>query len=179
MVSVEVMASQGATGAAFLVRVIENDEMTKAAHLLARRLQLNGFFGLDFQVDRQTGWPHLIEMNPRCTQLGHLPLPGGTDLAGALCAKLGGKACATNLASIEGRVIAFFPQADHWDSKSSLPNEVYNDIPQGQPELVRELVRPSWPERQWISRIYHLFRLPRAVEPVSFGSESPERNPIL
>jgi hypothetical protein len=178
MVSVEVLASQGATGAAFLVMMIESDDMTKAGHLLAEKLQLNGFFGLDFQVDRLTGRPHLIEMNPRCTQLGHLPLPGGTDLAGALCAKLSGKACMTNEPSVEGRAIAFFPQAGQWNSKSPLPSEVYNDIPQGQPELVRELVRPSWPERQWISRIYHLFRPPSAVEPVSFRSESGERAPI-
>jgi ATP-grasp domain len=178
MVSVEVLASQGATGAAFLVRMIECDDMTRAAHLLAKRLQLNGFFGLDFQVDRLTGQPHLIEMNPRCTQLGHLPLPRGTDLAGALCAKLSGEACVTNEASVEGRVVAFFPQAGLWNSKSTLPSEVYNDIPQGQPELVRELVRPSWPERQWISRIYHLFRPPQAVEPTSFRSESSERAPI-
>lgn len=178
MVSVEVLASQGATGAAFLVRMIESDDMTKSGHLLAEKLQLNGFFGLDFQVDRLTGRPHLIEMNPRCTQLGHLPLPGGTDLVGALCAKLSGKACVTNEASVEGRVVAFFPQAGRWNSKSPLPSEVYNDIPQGQPELVRELVRPSWPERQWISRIYHLFCPPQAVEPVSFRSESGDRAPI-
>jgi len=178
MVSVEVLASQGATGAAFLVRMIESGDMTKAGHLLAEKLQLNGFCGLDFQVDRLTGQPHLIEMNPRCTQLGHLPLPGGTDLAGALCAKLSGKAYVTNEASVEGRVVAFFPQAGYWNSKNPLPNDVYNDVPQGQPELVSELVRPSWPERQWISRIYHLFRPPRAVEPVSFRSKSGERAPI-
>jgi hypothetical protein len=178
MVSVEVLASQGLTGAAFLVRMIENDDMTRAAHVLAKSLQLNGFFGLDFLVDQSTGQPHLIEMNPRCTQLGHLPLPGGTDLAGALCAKLSGERCASDEASVEGRVIAFFPQAGQWNTKSLLSDGVYNDVPKGQPELVRELGRPSWPERQWISRIYHLFRRPRALEPVAFCSETRERAPI-
>jgi hypothetical protein len=175
MISVEVLASQGPTGAAFLIRMIDNDEMTKAVHLLARSLQLNGFFGLDFLVDQSTGQPHLIEMNPRCTQLGHLPLPGGKDLAGALFAKLSGEACSTDEPSIEGRVIAFFPQAGQWSTKSPLPIGTHVDVPEGQPELVCELSRPSWPERQWISRIYHLFRPPRPVEPVAFCSETPER----
>jgi hypothetical protein len=178
MVSVEVLASQGATGAAFLVRMIENDDMTRAAHVLAKSLQLNGFFGLDFLVDQSTGQPHLIEMNPRCTQLGHLPLPGRTDLVGALCAKLSGEGCASDEASVEGRVIAFFPQAGQWNTKSLLPDGVYNDVPKGQLELVRELGRPSWPERQWISRIYHLFRPSRALEPVAFCSETRERASI-
>ena len=178
IVSVEVLASQGATGAAFLVRMFENDDMTRAAVLLAKSLHLSGFFGLDFLIDQSTGQPHLIEMNPRCTQLGHLPLPGRTDLVGALCAKLSGKACVSGEAYVEGRVIAFFPQAGQWYSKSPLPSGVYNDVPEGQPELVRELRRPSWPERKWISRIYHLFRPPRAVEPVEFSSETRERAPI-
>lgn len=179
MVSVEVLASQGATGAAFLVRMIDNDEMSRAAHLLAKSLQLSGFFGLDFLIDQSTGRPHLIEMNPRCTQLGHLPLHGGTDLAGALCAKLCGEACTRGEASVEGRVIAFFPQAEQWNRNGTVPIGTFNDIPEGQPELVRELVRPSWPERQWISRIYHLFRSPCAVDPVEFCSDSRERVQIL
>lgn len=179
MVSVEVLASQGATGAAFLVRMIQSDDMTKAAHLLARNLQLNGFFGLDFLVEKSTGRPYLIEMNPRCTQLGHLPLPGGNDLAGALWEKLSGEMRKREEDSVEGRVIAFYPQAGQWIKNGAFPSGTFNDIPEGQPELVRELGRRSWPERQWISRIYHLFRPPRAVEPVAFRSESRERVPIL
>jgi ATP-grasp domain len=168
MIAVEVLASQGATGAGFLVRAIENAEMTKAAHLLASRLQLSGFVGLDFQIDRRSGKPFLIEMNPRCTQLGHLTLDGGSDLAGALCAKLGCENTATNDAPVEGRVIAFFPQADVWTAKNPLPGDFYNDIPQDQPDLVRELTRPISPERQWVSRIFHLFYPPRATEPAEF-----------
>ena len=174
IVSVEVLASQGATGAAFLVRTIENDEMVRAAVLLAEKLHLSGFFGLDFQFDRSTGQPYLIEMNPRCTQLGHLHLSSGTSLAGALCEKLSGAACKSNDASVEGRVVAFFPQAAQWKSKNSFPGDVYDDIPIGEPALVRELSRPSWPERQWIARIYHWFRPVRAVEPVAFWPESEE-----
>jgi hypothetical protein len=175
VVSVEVLASQGATGAAFLVRIIENDEMTKAAHSLAGRLQLTGFVGLDFLIDQVTGQTYMIEMNPRCTQLGHLPLTTGCDLAGALCTQLGCGICATNEASTEGRPIAFFPQATRWGAKISFADDVYEDIPQGQPELVRELLRPGWSERHWISRTYHFFHPPRAIEPVEFRLEADRR----
>jgi hypothetical protein len=175
MVSVEVLASQGATGAGFLVRLIECDEMTRAAHLLADRLQLSGFVGLDFQIDRQSGRPYLIEMNPRCTQLGHLPMPSGGDLAGALCTKLGCENCATNDVSLGGQVVAFFPQAEMLSSNNPLPGPMYNDVPQDQPELVRELVRPIWPERQWVSRIFHLFYPSRRAEPVEFYFDPSQR----
>ena len=167
--SVEVLASEGPTGAAFLVRLIDSLAMTKAAHLLAKRLQLTGFVGLDFLIEKVSGRPYLIEMNPRCTQLGHLPLTGGSDLVGALCAKLGCGPCMSNAASIEGQPIAFFPQATRWGANRSLAGKVYNDVPQGQPELVRELLQPIWPDRQWISRIYHLFSPAPVVEPVEFS----------
>jgi hypothetical protein len=175
MVSVEVLASQGATGAGFLVRLIESAEMTKAAHLLTKRLQLTGFVGLDFQIDRQSRKPYLIEMNPRCTQLGHLPLAGGSDLAGALCTKLGCENCATNKVPVEGQVVAFFPQAEMLSANNPLPSHAYNDVPQDQPELVRELMRPIWPERQWISRIFQLFYPYRTVEPVEFYFDPRQR----
>jgi hypothetical protein len=175
MVSVEVLASQGATGAGILVRVIECDEMTKAAHLLARRLQLSGFVGLDYLIDGRSGKPYLIEMNPRCSQLGHLPLAGDSDLAGALCTKLGCENCTTNEAPVEGQVIAFFPQAEMLGAKNPLHSQIYNDVPRGQPELVRELMLPIWPARQWISRIYHLFQPYRTVEPVEFHFDAGQR----
>lgn len=175
MVSVEVLASQGATGAAFLVRINENDEMNKAARLLAGRLQLSGFCGLDFLIDQRTGLPYLIEMNPRCTQLGHLPLPGGNDLAGALCAKLIGRACTTTTPFIERQVVAFFPQAERWCARKPQSYGIYLDVPHGQTRLVRELVRPTWPERQWISRIYHFFHPARTVDSVEYSPEGSQQ----
>ena len=71
-VIVEVLASQGSTGAGFVVRVVHNEEITRVAGLLAERLGLTGYYGLDFILDPESGAAHLIEMNPRCTQLGHL-----------------------------------------------------------------------------------------------------------
>ena len=169
IISVEVLASQGETGAAYLVRVIENERMTRAARLLANKLQLSGFFGFDYMIDRITGLPYLIEVNPRCTQLGHLPLTQGSSLAGALCAKLSGQVCVNDEASVLGKVVALFPQADQWGAKDSLSDGAYHDVPQNQPRLVSELMRPIWPERQWISRVYHRLNPARKAEPIKYS----------
>ena len=88
-VTVEVLRSQGATGAAMVVRLIDHCEIARAACKLAKRLELSGFHGLDFVLEADSGAAYLIEMNPRCTQLGHLPISGQGSLAGLLCRKLG------------------------------------------------------------------------------------------
>lgn len=168
---VEVLGSQGPTGAAFAVRLIENAEMARAGRLLAEGLKLSGFYGLDFMLDEATGRAYMIEMNPRCTQLGHLPMPGG-DLAGALCSKLTGEACMqSEPAIVEGGIVAFFPQAISWNPDSPWIRDGYHDIPKDQPELVRQLRQKIWPERQWISRLYHRFRPQRKTAAVEFDAE--------
>jgi predicted ATP-grasp superfamily ATP-dependent carboligase len=87
-VMVEVVWSQGTTGAAMVVRLINDCEIARAACKLAKRLELSGFHGLDFVLEAESGAAYLIEMNPRCTQLGHLPISGLGDLAGLLCRSL-------------------------------------------------------------------------------------------
>jgi predicted ATP-grasp superfamily ATP-dependent carboligase len=167
IVSVEVLRSQGATGAATVVRLIQNEDMQKAACLLAHKLHLNGFHGLDFMIEEGSGLPYLIELNPRCTQLGHLRLPAQDDLAGMIAAKVAGakqesQPVSTETSELEdlvrGNTIAFFPQALTWNPSSPYLRSAYHDVPWEEPALFRELLRGSWPERQFLSRIYHHFR---------------------
>lgn len=170
-VSVEVLTSQGATGAATVVRLMQNEEMERAARLLARKFMLSGFHGLDFVLHQKTGAAYLIEINPRCTQLGHLRLANQGDLAGALCAKLSNQplpAAADPQDLTPGEVVAFFPQAIKWNPKSPYLHSGWHDVPWEAPGLVRELLRDAWPERQWLSRIYHHYRTPSAPEEVNF-----------
>jgi hypothetical protein len=162
-VSVQAVACQGPMGAALVVEVIDNQEFSRAAALLAAHLGASGFFGLDFIVERDTGAAYLIEMNPRCTQLGHLQLPQG-DLAGAWCASLLGREAARAREPIAGHRIAFFPQASLWGAKSALGPGVYQDVPSAQQRLVDVLLQGPWPERQLPARIYHLFRTPAPME---------------
>jgi len=171
IVSVEVVASQGATGAATVVRLIQNEEMERAAQLLARRFMLSGFHGLDFVLEQNTGAAHLIEINPRCTQLGHLRLANQGDLAGALSAKLRNQpipAVTDPQDCLPGDTVAFFPQAIPWNPTSRHPRDGKHDVPWEEPALVLELLRGPWPERQSLSRIYHRYRAANTPEEVSF-----------
>jgi len=162
----EVLASQGATGPALVVRLIENAEARAAAVRLAAHLRLSGFFGLDFILEPGSGAAHLIEMNPRSTQLGHLQVPAG-DLAGAWCAAALGRTRRRAGAAIESDTVALFPQAWRWGAKGALLERVHHDVPWQQKRLVEMLIRAPWPERQWRARVYHLLRrpaLPQALE---------------
>src|ERR1700687_1656679 len=71
-IGVEVVSSEGLTGPADIVRVVDNPEMMLAAERIARRLGLSGFFGLDFMIEEGSGASYMIEMNPGCTPSSHL-----------------------------------------------------------------------------------------------------------
>ena len=174
MAAVEVLASEGPTGAAFMVRAIRDERMIRDAQKLAHKLQLNGFCGLDYVIEKSSHVPYLIEVNPRCTQLGHLPLAGGRDLAAALCEKLTGRINEAESHSLEGRIVAFFPQVERLATRGAISEGVYKDIPQGQPRLLSELMRPVREERRWVSRLSHRFRPERRSEPVEFCSDAEE-----
>jgi hypothetical protein len=177
-VTVEVICAQGATGAATVVRLIRNPEIERASRLLAQRLMLSGFHGLDFILEEGTGTAYLIELNPRCTQLGHLRLPGQGDLVGALVAALRGenpRADGDAILSdtilsdtVLSNTVAFFPQAFLGNPRNPYLRRGYHDVPWEEPGLFRELLRERWPDRQLLARIYHSFRPPKPLEEVRF-----------
>jgi len=174
-VTVEVLNSQGATGAATVVRLIRHEEIEEAARRLTQRLMLTGFYGLDFILEPsqgQRGAAYLIELNPRCTQLGHLCLQRQGDLAGIFSARLQDSAPGPTENDIddpiESDTIAFFPQALLWDPQSPYLHSAYHDVPWESPELVRELLLEEWPYRQRAARIYHRYRPPAVQKAVQF-----------
>jgi hypothetical protein len=171
-VTVEVVSAQGITGAANVVRLIHNPEIERASRKLARRFMLNGFHGLDFVLEEATGAAYLIELNPRCTQLGHLRLPDQGDLAGSFIAKVKGVDPPQEKDSIAGDTIAFFPQAFSWNPRSPYLRHGYHDVPWEEPELLRQLLREPWPERQWLTRVYHFFRPSQKQSEVEFDVPS-------
>jgi hypothetical protein len=150
-IAVEVVNSEGATGPASIVRVVENTEMMFAAERIAGRLGLSGLFGLDFMIEEGSKAAYLIEMNPRSTPLCHLRLDSRRDMAGALWAQLTGQPLPDLPPSIVKDLIAYFPQA--CNLPSALLASSYLDIPEGEPELVRELRRP-WLERTPLFRFF-------------------------
>jgi hypothetical protein len=159
-IGVEVVSSDGATGPARVVRVVNNAEMVFAAERIAFRLGLSGFFGLDFMIEEGTGAAYLIEMNPRITPLCHLRLGKERDMAGALRAKLANQPYQEATPLTQNEMIAYFPQA--WNCNKELLQVCFQDIPQGEPELVRELLQP-FPDRTLLFRLVNrLSRKPSA-----------------
>ena len=153
-VTVEAVATQGETGASTIIRFIASREIAEASKRVAAELSLSGFHGLDFVIEEATGTPYLIELNPRCTQLGHLNLPGQGDLVGVLCRHLGMPVTTRAETPISEPVVAFFPQAKAWTPDNPFYAQCRQDIPWQEPALVRELLRTPWPERQWLMRLY-------------------------
>jgi len=169
-VSVVVLVADGPTGAATVVRTTDNEQMARAARLLVQELKLTGFYGLDFMLDG-TGRALLIELNPRCTQLGHLVFPGHESLAGAFSAAWQGQLPLAPDPGVHGKSIAFFPQAlASATSAVSKSQEIaaYCDAPTDEPKLLQELIRAPWPQRRWLSRLYHLARPPIKPRQVAF-----------
>jgi hypothetical protein len=149
-IAVEVVASEGTTGPAEIVRVVDNPEMSLAAERLARRLNLSGFFGLDFMIENSSGATYMIEMNPRCTPLTHLQLGKGRDMIEALAAQLSGRPSQATTPITLNDLIAYFPQSHQ--CKSEFLRSSFQDIPHGEPALVEDLLRP-WPGRSFLYQV--------------------------
>jgi hypothetical protein len=167
-IGVEVVSSEGATGPASVVRVIDNPEMMFAAERLASRLGLSGFFGLDFIIEEGSGRTYLIEMNPRTTPLCHLRLGKGRDMASALWAQLANQPVPEVEPVTLNEMIAYFPEA----CNSELLKECFEDVPQCEPELIQELLRP-WPNRTLLYRLFN--RLNR--KPISADGAETSQTP--
>jgi hypothetical protein len=139
-ITVEVLATSYRQGPSTVVRRIANAGMDLAASTLAERLQLSGFHGLDFILDGPTGTPWLLEMNSRATQVAHLALGPGRDLAAAALAAVTGtpekpRAMVTTL-----ETIALFPQEWQRDASSPLLAGAYHDVPWESPDLARHFL---------------------------------------
>jgi ATP-grasp domain len=150
VIGVEVVSSEGQTGPADIVRLIDNAEMVFASEQIARRLSLTGFFGLDFMIGEDDGATYLIELNPRCTPLSHLQLGRGRDLIEAFNAKLLRRPVREVPPITQNDLIAYFPQV--WQCRSEFVQSSFHDIPEGEPELVEDQRRP-WPDRSLLYRM--------------------------
>ena len=157
-VSALVIASDGPTGAANIIRRLSDKRMAQAGELVAAHLGLNGFSGLDFMIEADTGIPYLIELNPRCTQLGHLEFSNQASLAAAFCADLKGEPVRNDVHPVRPATIALFPQAFKARTRSPHLDSSYHDIPWEEPALVRELMLDPSPSRSWAARCYHFFK---------------------
>ncbi len=148
----EVVNKTGAAGHATVVRLIEHPEMATAAEVMVRRLQLSGLYGFDFMLEAGTENAHLIEINPRSTQVGHLSLGPGRDLPAALYAVLSEKALQPAPKVTDKDTIALFPQEWIRDPQSAFLQSAFHDVPWNEPELIRDCVSSRRKQSAWYSR---------------------------
>jgi hypothetical protein len=121
----DVIDWDGATGPAKRMRRVQCPRMEEAARKIAARFGLSGLQGLDFVRDA-SGVPHLIEINPRATQICHLAL--GPDLPAALLGAPPRPAATTR------SQVALFPQLLVGERGR---HAVYEDIPWDDPAVLR------------------------------------------
>jgi hypothetical protein len=140
----EVMNKRSAAGPSSVLRFIENPEMSSAAEKMVRRLGLSGIHGFDFMLEAHTGNAHLIEINPRATQVGHLALGAGRDLPAALYSGISGEPLRAAKKVTENDIITLFPQEWMRDPASPFLTSGYHDVPWEEPELLRACVRKPW-----------------------------------
>ena len=137
-IAVEVVRARSRFGVATVVRPVEGQAMKAAARSIVRHLQLSGFCGFDFILDEASGRPHLIEINPRATQICHLPPDLATDLPRALRRALDGQSAEAEAAlTPPSGEVALFPQEWLRDRNSAYLAGPQYDVPYEEPDFVR------------------------------------------
>jgi biotin carboxylase len=139
----EVVNKRSAAGPSSVVRLIENAEMSATAEKMVGRLGLSGIHGFDFMLEGESGNAHLIEINPRATQVGHLALGAGRDLPAALYSAVSGEPYHAAPKVTESNTITLFPQEWMRDPASAFLTSGYHDVPWEEPELLRACVRKA------------------------------------
>jgi ATP-grasp domain-containing protein len=161
----EVVHKAKSAGHATVVRLIEKADVSAAAEKIVRRLNLSGLHGFDFMLESHTGNAHLIEINPRATQVGHLTLGPERDLPAALYAVVSGQAVQPAPKVTEKDTIALFPHEWIRDSISALLHSGYHDVPWEEPDLVRACVRISRKQSAWYSKRNRIQEFGRSAPP--------------
>jgi hypothetical protein len=133
-VAVEVVQLASPFGAASVVHVVDGEAMVAAARSICSHYMLSGLHGFDFIIDERSGATRLIEVNPRATQIGHLNLGPGRDLAAALFEAVSGRSAAWR-APIQSKDISLFPGEWRRDCQSSYLASTFHDVPRDDPDL--------------------------------------------
>ena len=149
----EAVAYRGSNGPSTIVRLVQRPDFVAGARRLARKLELTGFYGIDFMVEEATNRPVLIEMNPRVTPLSNIRLDVKRDLIGAAATLLTGQSAPSPRMAPTGDLVAHFPAAWTINPDDVRLVECFHEIPWSEPILMEEMLRPSWPERSLLARL--------------------------
>ncbi len=153
-ISVSALQTQGPTGPATVVQIIDSTEMSEAAIRMVRALGLSGFCGLDFVIEASTGAAYMIEVNPRATPISHLASAEGLDLPAALHARLLGEPPPVGAYPADASaVIAMFPGEWRRNQASPYLRTAFHDVPWAEIDLVNDCLEPIWEQRGLAARI--------------------------
>jgi hypothetical protein len=153
----EVLQKASANGHATVLGQIDHTEMSEAVETVTKTLGLSGFFGFDFMLELGTGHAHLIEVNARATQVGHLTMGVGHDLPAALFAAVSGQSLSRQPVQPSPRIteketVALFPQEWIRDPESPYLQSAYHDVPWQEPALIADCVSNRARQSDWYSR---------------------------
>lgn len=138
MLTFEVLRTMYPGGPASVVRHLENKTINNTVRKTAARLGISGICGFDFILEKATGIPYLIELNPRATQTVHLRMGVGRDAANALYAAVTGDGAREPVNEINSDTIALFPQ--EWQAPSGeFPVPLFHDMPRNEPALLKAI----------------------------------------
>jgi len=134
-IAVEIVQTNSVFGISTVVRPVEGRAMIEAARSIVARLSLSGMVGFDFIIDAQDK-AHLIEINPRATQINHLCVGEGNSLPAALHLALTGEEVRVKPLHAEHLDIALFPGEWQRDPNSQFFRSAYHDLPLEEPTLL-------------------------------------------
>jgi len=135
----EVLRAMYSGGPASVIRPVENEAINGTIRKTVARLGLSGICGFDFIIEKGTGIPRLIELNPRATQTAHIRLGPGHDTASALFSALTGKSAPAPDDEIKGDTIALFPQEWIRDPSGEYLKTAFHDVPWKEPALLEAI----------------------------------------
>jgi hypothetical protein len=187
-VQARVVAAVGRTRPGLIMELINDERIERAGQLLAEAFQFSGFFGLDFILSEATGEPYLIELNPRCTQLGHIQVANQPDLAGLLWAEWSGEAPPERGDPSLGNLFCSYPSALQLGLDDAYLRQARFDVSDEEMPLLDELAnairKPTLIARmmQWLKhqRVLKLLKVKRILELMGVrrrnpGTQAPEK----
>jgi hypothetical protein len=140
------------TGASTVIRAVDSPELLEISRTLIAETRCSGFVGVDFMLDRTSGRPYLLEINPRVTPLCHLARLLGTDLCAAFAASFAGL-CAARPPGRKIDLVALLPNEWMRDPRSPHLEAAYHDIPLDDPALVEDAYGRLPPLRRLMVRL--------------------------
>jgi len=140
LICYDVLVADATIGPPNVIQRIDDPEMERASHTVAKHFGLSGLHGIDFIRDAE-GRVHMLEINPRGTQGGTLAFGPGRDLPAALAAAAFGDVSGMRSA-IANDTVVLFPREWRRDPDSEWLKKGHHDVPWDDPAVLQAVFGP-------------------------------------